>query len=110
MKTTKLNNSFIVLFLGLVLFSQSFLNNNIIVDKNKFEICTLHNVKIVTNWTFDTEEFNCCSDFFSDITFINSVVHYYSIIFTQENIVSSQNKIFIKNLFGIYSRAPPFVV
>ncbi|GIR93055.1 MAG: hypothetical protein CM15mP93_12420 [Thiotrichaceae bacterium] len=63
MKTTKLNNSFIVLFLSLVLFSQSYLNNNIIVDKNKFEICTLHNVKFVTNWTFDTEEFNCCSDF-----------------------------------------------
>ena len=110
MKTTKLNNSFIVLFLGLVLFSQSFLNNNIVVNKNRFEICTLHNVKFVTNWTFETEEFNCCSDFFSDITFINSVVYYYSIIFTQENIASSQSKIFIKNLFGIYSRAPPFVV
>ncbi len=110
MNTTKFNNSFIVLFLILVLFSQSYLNNNIIVDKNKFEICTLHNVKVVTNWTFSTEEFNCCSDFFYDITFINSFAHYYSIIFAQKNIVSSQNKIFIKNLFSIYSRAPPYVV
>ena len=110
MKTTKLNNSFIVLFLSLVLFFQSFLNNNIVVNKNRFEICTLHHVKFVTNWTFETEEFNCCSDFLSDFTFINSVAHYYSIIFTKKNIVFSQNKIFIKNLFGIYSRAPPFVV
>ena len=110
MKTTKLNNSFIVLFLSLVLFSQSYLNNNIVVNKNRFEICALHHVKFVTNWTFETEEFNCCSDFLSDITFINSVAHYYSIIFTKKNIVFSQNKIFIKNLFDIYSRAPPFVV
>ena len=110
MKTTRLNNSFFVLFLSLILFSQFYLHNKIVVDKNTFEICTLHNVKFVTNWTFETEEFNCCSDFFSDITFFNSVAHYYSIIFTQKNIVSSQNKIFIKNLFGIYSRAPPFVV